>query len=368
MPHRFIISGGGTGGHIFPAIAIANTIKQREPEADILFVGAKGKMEMEKVPAAGYKIVGLNISGIRRSLSLSNLLVPIKLLNALSQAFKILRDFKPDVVVGVGGFASGALVFAASVKGIPTLIQEQNSFPGVTNRILSRRVKAICVAYPDMEKHFPKAKLVITGNPVRSEIYASNPEQVASRAHFGLSADRFTVLAVGGSLGARSINEAMAKNISQFASHNIQIIWQTGKGHLSQAEAAVDAASKDRVCVQEFIARMDLAYAAADVVVSRAGAIAVSELCVVKKPCILVPYPFAAEDHQTSNAKVLSHVKAAVLLPDHEVREKLGDSVLNLKNDENLRIEMSANIGKLAKPDAANRITDEVFKLIPSKA
>jgi UDP-N-acetylglucosamine--N-acetylmuramyl-(pentapeptide) pyrophosphoryl-undecaprenol N-acetylglucosamine transferase len=368
MSHRFIISGGGTGGHIFPAIAIANTIKQRESEAEILFVGAKGKMEMEKVPAAGYKIIGLNISGIRRSMSLSNLLVPFKLFNALGQAFKVLQEFKPDVVIGVGGFASGALVFAASVKGIPALIQEQNSYPGITNRILARRVKTICVAYSGMEKHFPKGKIILTGNPVRKEIYASKVEPDAARAHFGLSADAFTILAVGGSLGARSINEAMAKNVNQFAAQNIQIIWQTGKGHLASAEAAVDAAFKNKVSVQEFIARMDMAYAAADVVVSRAGAIAVSELCVVKKPCILVPYPFAAEDHQTSNARVLSNVKAAILLPDNEVREKLGEVVLHLKNDEGLRSEMLANIGSLAKPDAADSITDEVFKLISQKA
>jgi UDP-N-acetylglucosamine--N-acetylmuramyl-(pentapeptide) pyrophosphoryl-undecaprenol N-acetylglucosamine transferase len=280
----------------------------------------------------------------------------------------VLNDFKPDVVIGVGGFASGALVFAASVKGIPTLIQEQNSFPGITNRILARRVKTICVAYNGMEEHFPKGKIVLTGNPVRKEIYASNAQRDAARAHFGLSTDAFTVLAVGGSLGARSINEAIAKNVSRFAAQNIQLIWQTGKGHLSTAEAAIDTASKESVCVQEFIARMDLAYAAADVVVSRAGAIAVSELCVVKKPCILAPYPFAAEDHQTSNARVLSNVKAAILLPDSEVREKLGEAVLNLKNDEGLRREMITNIGNLAKPDAAESITDEVFKLIRTKA
>jgi UDP-N-acetylglucosamine--N-acetylmuramyl-(pentapeptide) pyrophosphoryl-undecaprenol N-acetylglucosamine transferase len=366
MKHRFIISGGGTGGHIFPAVAIANEIKAREPEAEILFVGAEGKMEMEKVPAAGYKIVGLKIQGIKRSLSLSNLLVPFKLLGALNDASKIIKEFKPDAVIGVGGYASGAVLYSAAQKKIPTLIQEQNSFPGITNRILSRRVKRICVAYEGMERFFPASKIVMTGNPVRSEIVAPGNARNEAFTYFELDPSRFTVLVVGGSLGARSVNQAMVGCVRKLVENGIQVLWQTGKGNAEQAHEAVQNLG-NAVKVHEFIARMDLAYAISNLVVSRAGAIAVSELCLVKKPCILVPFPFAAEDHQTSNAKSLSDNGAALLLRDDLVKEKLGNEILALYADENRRNSMIESMAKLARPDAAAQITNEIFNLIATR-
>jgi UDP-N-acetylglucosamine--N-acetylmuramyl-(pentapeptide) pyrophosphoryl-undecaprenol N-acetylglucosamine transferase len=300
--HKFIISGGGTGGHIFPAIAIANGIRKREPDAEILFVGATGRMEMEKVPAAGYKIVGLNISGIKRSLSLSNLAVPFKLIGALIESGRILRKFKPNAVIGVGGYASSAVLFAASRQGIPTLIQEQNSFPGITNKILSKRVNRICVAYSGMDKFFPKSKLVETGNPVRNEIVQQAGKREAGFEHFGLNPHVFTLLVVGGSLGALSINESIAVGLGTLSNLNIQLIWQTGKGFYPRAKDAIGQQGSPQLMAFDFIKEMDLAYACADMVVSRAGAIAVSELCIVHKATILVPYPFASEDHQTKNA------------------------------------------------------------------
>ncbi len=366
MKHRFIISGGGTGGHIFPAVAIANEIKAREPEAEILFVGAEGKMEMEKVPAAGYKIVGLKIQGIKRSLSISNLMVPFKLMRALRDASRIIKEFKPDAVIGVGGYASGAVLFSAAQKKIPTLIQEQNSFPGITNRILSRRVRRICVAYEGMERFFPASKIVLTGNPVRSEIVAPGNARNDAFSFFEMDPSRFTVLVVGGSLGARSVNSAMVGCVRKLVENGIQVLWQTGKGNADQAREAVQNLG-DGVRVHEFIARMDLAYAVADLVVSRAGAIAVSELCLVKKPCILVPFPFAAEDHQTSNAKALSDNGAAILLRDDLVKEKLGNEILSLYADENRRTRMADAMAKLGRPDAAAQITDEIFNLIATR-
>jgi UDP-N-acetylglucosamine--N-acetylmuramyl-(pentapeptide) pyrophosphoryl-undecaprenol N-acetylglucosamine transferase len=366
VKHRFIISGGGTGGHIFPAVAIANQIKAREPEAEILFVGAEGKMEMEKVPAAGYKIVGLKIQGIKRSMSISNLMVPFKLIGALRDASRIIKDFKPDAVIGVGGYASGAVLFSAAQKGIPTLIQEQNSFPGITNRILSRRVKRICVAYEGMERFFPAAKIVLTGNPVRSEIVAPSSARKEAFEFFELDGGRFTVLVVGGSLGARSVNNAMASCVRKLVENGIQVLWQTGKGNTEQAREAVQNLGAG-VKVHEFIARMDLAYAVADLVVSRAGAIAVSELCLVKKPCILVPFPFAAEDHQTSNAKSLSDNGAAILLRDDVVKDKLGAEILALYSDESRRKQMTEAMAKLGRPDAAEHITNEIFNLIEAR-
>ena len=362
--HSFIVSGGGTGGHIFPAVAIANAIRKREPDAKILFVGANGKMEMEKVPAAGYEIVGLNISGIKRSLSLSNLFVPIKLWKALRHASSILKSFKPDAVIGVGGYASGAVLYSASGKGIPTLIQEQNSFPGITNRILSKRVNKICVAYDGMEKFFPPKKIIITGNPVRSEILQPEINRTEAFKFFDLDETKFTVLVIGGSLGARSINEAMANSVKRLTENGIQVIWQTGKGNAENAKNAASDAGTENVKVHEFIQRMDLAYACADLVVSRAGAIAVSELCLVKKPSILIPFPFAAEDHQTSNAKALSEKGAAMLIRDDQARDKLGMEILNLYSDEQKRNEMKAQIAAFARPDAAELIVDEIFKLI----
>lgn len=365
QPKRFIISGGGTGGHIFPAVAIANEIKRREPDADILFVGALGKMEMEKVPAAGYRIVGLKIAGIRRSFSLSNLLVPFRLLGALLKAKNILKNHKPQVVIGVGGYASSAVLYAASQMGIPTLIQEQNSHAGITNKILGKRARKICVAYEGMEKHFPTERILLTGNPVRSEIVGSTDAKKSGLLTFGLKEERFTLLVVGGSLGARSINKAIGESLKQLVDGGMQILWQTGKGNADQARQLAGPFG-DSVKVYEFIQQMDQAYAVADLVVSRAGALAVSELCLVQKPAILVPFPFAAEDHQTSNARALSDKGAALLVPDSEASLKLAVAVLELRNDEPRRNSMSSAMASLAKPDATRHIVDEIFKLIPA--
>lgn len=365
QPKRFIISGGGTGGHIFPAVAIANEIKRREPEADILFVGALGKMEMEKVPAAGYRIVGLKIAGIRRAFTLSNLMVPFRLIGALLKARGIIKEHKPNVVIGVGGYASSAVLYAAAQMGIPTLIQEQNSHAGITNKILGKRAKRICVAYEGMEKYFPKNRILLTGNPVRSEIVAQNTQREEAIKAFGLDYQLLTILIVGGSLGARSINQAIEESLPKLMQLNIQIIWQTGKGNADAAHKAA-AAFGNKVKVYEFIQRMDQAYAASDLVISRAGALAVSELCMVSKPAILVPFPFAAEDHQTSNAQALSNKGAAVLIPDAEVKIMLYDAISELVKNPEKRSRMATAMASLAKPDATRHIVDEIFKLIPA--
>ncbi len=362
--YKFIISGGGTGGHIFPAVAIANGIKERYPNAEILFVGAKGRMEMEKVPAAGYEIVGLNISGIQRSFTLKNLLVPFRLLGALNEAGKILKRFKPDVVIGVGGYASGAIVFMASRKGIPTLVQEQNSYPGITNKLLSKRVKRLCVAYDGMERFFPADKIRLTGNPVRQEIADQQGKREKAISHFGLNPNKQTLLVIGGSLGALSINESMLAALPRIKESGIQLIWQTGKGFDGKAAAAVAELNDAGIQTYAFIKEMDLAYAAADLVVSRAGALAVSELCLVKKACILVPYPFASEDHQTHNAQSLVEKGAALLVTDSDARTKLADVALELASNAEKRDGLVKAISSLGKPDATNTIVDEVFNLM----
>lgn len=365
MPsHKFMISGGGTGGHIFPAIAIANGIRQRDPSAEILFVGANGRMEMEKVPAAGYEIIGLNISGLKRSFSLSNLGVPFKLFRAIFEAGKLLRRFRPDVVIGVGGYASSALLYAASRKKIPSLIQEQNSFPGITNKILGKRVNRICVAYDNMERFFPAEKIMLTGNPVRREIVLQQGKREEAVKHFGLDPGRFTLLVVGGSLGALSINESIALSLKKLNENGIQLIWQTGKGYYGQAVEAVEKMGVSSLKVFDFIKEMGLAYAAADLVVSRAGAIAVSELCLVQKPCILVPYPYAAEDHQTKNAMALVNKEAAVLVKNADAQAQLGDAILRLYADEQKRITLQQNIAALGKTDATQTIVNEIYSLI----
>lgn len=363
MPRKFIISGGGTGGHIFPAIAIANGIKEREPDAQILFVGALGKMEMEKVPQAGYEIVGLNISGLKRSLSLSNLAVPFRLMKAVLEAGKIIRQFKPDVVIGVGGYASSAVLHAASRRRIPTLIQEQNSYPGITNKILGRKAARICVAYDKMDRFFPAQKIVFTGNPVRKEILQETNREEAIRS-FGLDPSKITVLAVGGSLGALSINESVAANLKRFDTRGIQVIWQTGAGYYPKAQEALRSADCPGIRCFDFIREMHRAYGAADIVLSRAGALAVSELCLVKKPCILVPYPFAAEDHQTRNAMSLVEKEAAILVKDDQIRSKLGDLIENLADDEGKRKSLASNIAAMARKDATSSIVNEIYSLL----
>ena len=361
---NIIISGGGTGGHIYPAVAIANELKSQDPTIEILFVGAEGKMEMEKVPKAGYKIIGLPIAGINRANLLANLGLPFKLVRSLWKTYKVIKNFKPDIAIGVGGYASGPTLIMANFLGVPTLIQEQNSFAGVTNKSLAKKAKKICVAYPNMEKFFPKEKIVITGNPVRKDIIETASKRGQAIKHFGLDADRKTLLIIGGSQGARTINESILAGLNDLISNDLQIVWQTGKLFIDKAKSAVEALQSKRVFVSDFIYEMDLAYAAADLVVSRAGALSVSELCLAAKPSILVPLPTAAEDHQTQNALSLVNVNAAWIVKDIEARENLIEKVIELGNDQKVMSELSKNIKTLAKPNAGQEIAQEVLRLI----
>lgn len=360
---RVMISGGGTGGHIFPAIAIANAIKAQAPETKFQFVGAQGRMEMEKVPAAGYAIEGLWISGLQRKFNLDNLIFPAKVFSSLYKSHRLLDQFKPHVVVGVGGYASGPLLFAASERYIPTLIQEQNSFPGITNRLLSKRVNKICVAYKNMEQFFPSDSLLFTGNPVRLEITQSTKiNKITARDFFQLDKTKPCLLVVGGSLGAYTINESIKENIKKLVAEGLQIIWQTGQSYFNTAQESIAECSAD-VKVFQFIKEMDMAYAASDVVVSRAGALAISELCCVQKPCILVPSPNVAEDHQTKNALALVIANAAILVKDKEAKGNLATEIIRLKNDTKLQTELANNMAPLAKADAAAQIAEQVFEL-----
>ncbi len=363
---NIIISGGGTGGHIFPAIAIANTLKTMRPDANFLFVGALGRMEMTKVPEAGYEIKGLPIMGLQRSLTLKNLKFPYKLWKSAKMAKRLIKDFKPDVAIGVGGYASGPLLRAAHKAKVPCLIQEQNSYAGLTNKILGKNVNTICVAYDGMEAFFPKEKIVLTGNPVRNEMVKLEGKRERAMEHFQLDHSKKTLLIVGGSLGAWSINEGIEANLEQFKGLGIQVIWQTGKLFHERALKLADQYS-DFLKVHQFIKRMDFAYSAADLVISRAGAIAVSELCLVKKPCILVPLPSAAEDHQTKNAMALVNHKAAVLCKDNSVKEELGLLVSEYMSDAEKLEKLSDNLGPLGYHDAAELIALEVLKLIPDR-
>lgn len=370
---RVIISGGGTGGHIFPAIAIANALKEKVADIEILFIGAKGRMEMEKVPAAGYRIEGLTISGFQRRFTLKNLSFPFKLLGSLMKARAIISKFKPDLVIGVGGYASGPTLRIATSRGIPSLIQEQNSFPGVTNRLLGNRVQKICVAYAGMEKYFPKDNMVLTGNPIRRDVVAIQGKEEEARRYFGLAPDKKTLLVIGGSLGAGTINQA----ILRFAQTHpdIQILWQTGRYYFEQIQAALTDAGSNieqptsnipHLIVLPFIDRMDLAYASADLIVSRAGAIAISELCVVGKPIILVPSPNVAEDHQTKNACALVDKKAALMVRDNMAIETLGKTILDLFSNQRLQTELSTNIKPLGIRNAAETIAEVALSLIKS--
>lgn len=364
QPLKIIVSGGGTGGHIFPAIAIANAIKALRPDTEFLFVGAEGKMEMEKVPAAGYKIEGLWISGFQRKLTMSNLAFPFKLISSLLKANKILKTFKPNAVIGTGGFASGPMLQVAANKGIVTLIQEQNSYPGITNKILSKKVDKICVAYSGMEKYFPKEKILLTGNPIRQDILSLEGKRDRGLETFGLSVDKKTILVIGGSLGARTINESILNCLGAFEKNNIQLVWQTGKGFYETAKQAVAKYESIGIKAFDFIQKMDYAYAVADLVISRAGASSVSELCLVKKPCILIPSPNVAEDHQTKNAMALVTYNAAILIKDSEAREKLCTETLTLINDVEQCYKLSENISKMAFQDSAKVIANEVLSLI----
>ncbi len=363
--YRFIISGGGTGGHIFPAIAIANALKDLYPDAEILFVGAEGKMEMEKVPQAGYTIVGLPVAGFQRKLTLRNIYFPFKLLSSLLKAKSIVKNFKPDVVVGVGGYASGPVLYAAAAKGIPTLIQEQNSYAGVTNKILSKKAKTICVAYPDMERFFPKEKIVYTGNPVRKDIHEYRSGKQDGLASFGLKEGIPTLFIMGGSLGARTINKSVMAHIDLLLNAGVQVVWQTGKFYYKECREFVEAkGATATIKVMEFIKDMNQAYAVADVVISRAGALSISELCLVEKPVILVPSPNVAEDHQTKNAQALVEVNAAQMITDEEAGEVLIPEALTLLEDKEKQKIYSRNIARLGKPAAAREIAGEVLKLV----
>jgi len=359
-----IISGGGTGGHIYPAIAIANELKALDPTTAILFVGAEGKMEMEKVPRAGYQILGLPVVGIKRELTLANLAFPFKLGRSFLRAQQIVRAFKPDVAVGVGGYASGPLLLAASLKGIPTLIQEQNSYAGITNKVLARWARRICVAYPGMDAFFPADKVKMTGNPVRSDIQYADQQVEAGRQLFGLEAGRPTLLVIGGSQGARTLNESMEAGLAQFVDAGVQVVWQTGTAFIERARAAVATLGSPLIKAYDFIYDMDKAYAVADAVVSRAGALSVSELCLVGRPAILVPLPTAAEDHQTKNAMSLVDRQAALLVNDRTARQELVPAALALLNNERERQQLSQQIKTLARPNAAREIAEEVRKLV----
>ena len=364
MPLRkVLISGGGTGGHIFPAIAIANALKKTNPSIEILFVGAEGRMEMEKVPAAGYKIIGLKISGMPRKISLKWFSFFINLFGSLRKAKKIMRDFKPDVVVGVGGYASGPMLRTATRFKIPTVIQEQNSFPGKTNKILSKSVNKICVAYDGLEQWFPKEKIVLTGNPVREEVIQLEGKRPRAAEHFGMDATKKTVLVVGGSLGARTINHAICASLEKFKNSEIQVLWQTGKSYIEEAKKSIYEKGITNVKAFDFISRMDLAYAIGDLVVSRAGAIAISELCLVKKPIILVPSPNVAEDHQTKNAMALVTHNAAVLVKDVDAINVLGNEILALTKNENKTDELQRNISGLGFTNSADAIASVIMEL-----
>lgn len=359
--YKFILSGGGTGGHIYPAIAIANALKQRFPDAEFLFVGAKDKMEMQKVPQAGYPIEGLWIAGLQRKLTLQNMMFPLKLVSSLWKSRRILKRFQPDVVIGTGGFASGPLLQMANSKGIPTLIQEQNSYPGITNKLLSKKANAICVAYENLERFFPKEKIVLTGNPVRQDLLELSDKREEGQMYFKLDPNKKTLLVLGGSLGARRINQLIAKELDFLLAQGVQVYWQCGKLYF---EAYKHWNEKPNVQVTAFIDRMDLIYAAADVVISRAGASSVSELCLVGKPTVFIPSPNVAEDHQTKNAKAIVDKGGALLLKEMELEEKFEATFADLLKNETLQQQLSATMKQLGKPNATRDIVEEIIKLV----
>ena len=357
---NIILSGGGTGGHIYPAIAIANELKLKYPEANFLFVGAKDKMEMEKIPEAGYAIKGLWISGIQRQFILKNFSFPFKLISSLSKAYQIIKEFKPDIVIGTGGFASGPTLYVASSRKIKTLIQEQNSYPGITNKLLAKRVDKICVAYDGLERFFPSNKIVKTGNPVRQDLLEIVSKGDEAKKHFNLNSDKKTLLIVGGSLGARGVNNLIDKNIEWLVSKNLQVIWQTGKLYYDEFKKYD---SLEGVQTHAFLNRMDLAYAAADFIISRAGAGSISELCIVGKPVIFIPSPNVAEDHQTKNAMSVVNQNAALLLKESDL-DKFPSLMETLLENQELQQVLSKNIKKLALPNATKAIVEEIVKLI----
>ena len=363
---HYLVSGGGTGGHIFPALSIANEIRRRYPEAEILFVGAEGRMEMERVPAAGYEIKGLPVCGFDRKHLLRNVKVLFKLWKSIRLAKKILKDFKPDIAIGVGGYASGPMLKAAQKKGIPTLLQEQNSYAGVTNKLLAKNAKCICVAYEGMERFFPEDKIVLTGNPVRRNLLECNATQEEARKAMGIDPEKATILIIGGSLGARTVNESIIGGLEKLgaAADDVQVVWQTGKFYDQQCKEALAKSGVKNVIQMPFISNMDMAYRAADLVISRAGASSISELQLLGKPSILVPSPNVAEDHQTKNALALANRDAAIMVTDAEAPEKLVDAMLATVNDEDKLHSPSAHVLRMALLNSAERIVDEVEKII----
>ena len=359
-PYNFIISGGGTGGHIYPAVAIANELKLRYPDAKFLFVGANDRMEMEKIPQSGYQIKGLWISGLQRSFSLDNLLFPFKLISSLWESKKIVKSFKPDLAIGTGGYASAPLLKIASSKGIPCVIQEQNSYAGLTNKWLSKNVKKICVAYEQMERYFPADKLCFTGNPVRQDLIDISDKKEQAISYFNLDSTKKTVLILGGSLGAQRINRLISNHLNYFLKLDVQILWQCGSYYYEIYRGI----KNDFVQVHSFLNRMDLAYAASDYIISRAGALSVSELCLVGKPVIFIPSPNVSEDHQTKNATSISAKNAAILIKEEDLEKQFKKQFNQLINSENLQSELSKNIKSLAKPNATKDIVEEIEKLL----
>ena len=364
---KYIISGGGTGGHIFPAISIANAIKKQDPFAEILFVGAIGRMEMERVPQAGYPIEGLPVRGFDRKNLLKNVSVIIDLLKSTRKAKKIIAAFKPDIAIGVGGYASAPTLKAAAKFGVPTLLQEQNSYAGVTNKLLAARASKICVAYEGMEKFFPAEKIILTGNPVRQDLFAVAPKAREAYEFFGFDPAKKTILIVGGSLGARTINRSIKEGLQSLAGSDVQCIWQTGKLYVTEARDAAASFRNSNMIVTDFVTRMDYAYAIADLVISRAGASSISELCLLAKPVILVPSPNVAEDHQTKNALALVNRDAAVMIRDADAEKSLVPNALELINNNPALEQFSKNIAQLAQRNSADRIVDEVFKIIEQR-
>jgi UDP-N-acetylglucosamine--N-acetylmuramyl-(pentapeptide) pyrophosphoryl-undecaprenol N-acetylglucosamine transferase len=367
--NRIIISGGGTGGHVFPAIAIADALKERIPGVEILFAGAQGRLEMEKVPEAGYRIVGLPVEGFRRKVILGNIKVVIRFLKSLRMARKILKDFDPDAVIGVGGYASGPVLRSASAIGIPTLIQEQNSFAGMTNRFLARKADRICVAFEGMERYFPGEKIVMTGNPVRKEVMKTGSEELRREGYkfFGLNESLKTILVLGGSLGARTINMAVIQNPVLLKRPGIQVLWQSGKFYYEGARSAVEKSGAGNIILRAFINRIDLAYAVADLIISRAGALTLAELSWAGKPAILVPSPNVTEDHQSKNAAALVEKSAALCIPDNEAVERMIPAALELIEDKERMKKMAMNISAMKVEDSAGRIAGEVIQLIKGK-
>ncbi len=360
---RVIISGGGTGGHIFPAISIANALRRMEPGCEILFVGALGRMEMEKVPAAGYKIIGLNISGIQRGSLMKNLSLPGKLFSSMSKALLLIKDFRPDVVVGVGGYASGPILFAASLKNVPYLIQEQNSYAGITNKWLGKKAAKVCVAFDNMDQFFPSASILKTGNPVRKDVVDITNKHHAGAELLKLDPLKKTILVTGGSLGAGTLNKSIEKHLSEFIKEDVQVIWQTGKFYYNGIVERIGLDFHPNVRILEFLNKMDMAYAAADLIISRAGAGTIAELCLIKKPVILVPSPNVAEDHQTKNALALVQNSAAMMIADRSAEDTLVKEALSLLKDRDRSEMLAENIGRMALADADNLIAKEVMIL-----